>query len=110
MAHVEQHCKGSFVPSVSDEPYLPFFNPAKERAGGFICDHTGLGKTRTVLEHIRRDWTSLAVHERRPTLVIVPPNIACQWKQECAKWVKDLPVFFMYGANYAKRLKDLFAS
>jgi hypothetical protein len=55
------------------------------------------------LEHVRRDWNDPST-PRRPTLIIVPPNIACQWKNECDKYVNDLPIYFMYGPTYRNKM------
>lgn len=70
-----------------------------------MCDATGHGKTRTVLELIRYDWNNNA--HTRPTLVIASPSIVTQWSLECAKWIPDIPVFVMYGQGYAKKLDQL---
>jgi SNF2 family DNA or RNA helicase len=75
---------------------MTLINPFKLRSGGFLCDQTGLGKTRTIIEHIRRDW--ITARHGRPTLIMVQPNIVVQWKRECAKWAPDLPVVVFYGS------------
>jgi len=69
-------------------------------------DRTGLGKTRSVLELIRLQKQSGSAG---PTLVLAPASIVVQWKNECAKWVPDLRVLFMYGPS-AKKRTDPFES
>ena len=96
MHWVETSLQDAIVPDCAEQPSMVELNPFNSRSGGFLCDQTGQGKTRTMIEHIRRDW--LTGH-KLPTLVLVQPNIIIQWKRECAKWAPDMPIFVMYG-NY----------
>jgi SNF2 family DNA or RNA helicase len=95
MRSVEETKRDTALPMCKEEPVITKRNPFSHRSGGFLCDPTGTGKTRTVLEHIRRDW--LAHAHNLPTLILVQPNIIMQWKRECDKWVPDLPVIVLYG-------------
>lgn len=53
--------------------YLESFERERRvRAGGILADKTGSGKTRTMLEHIRRNWL---LNHSELTLVLVPPTI-----------------------------------
>jgi hypothetical protein len=49
-----------------------FERERKVRTGGILADKTGSGKTRTMLEHIRRSWLE---NPSELTLILVPPTI-----------------------------------
>ena len=53
--------------------YMETFERERQvRTGGLLADKTGSGKTRTMLEHIRRSWLA---NPSELTLVLVPPTI-----------------------------------
>jgi hypothetical protein len=64
--------------------------------GGCLALDMGLGKTPTMLAHLR------ATRERGPALVIAPPAVVGNWASEAARFVPDLEVVVHHGANRAE--------
>jgi hypothetical protein len=94
----------TFLPQLALSTNAPFVEcdpvRARGRAGGVLADATGTGKTRTMLEHIRRDWLA---KKAGPTLILTPCHICMQWKKECDKWIPDVPVLVLYGPKHKQQ-------
>jgi len=63
--------------------------------GGILALDMGLGKTPTVLAHIRRTAGN------GPALVIAPPAVVGNWAAEAARFTPDLSVVVHHGATRA---------
>ncbi|CAN5654883.1 hypothetical protein BH24ACT4_BH24ACT4_06050 [soil metagenome] len=63
--------------------------------GGCLALDMGLGKTPTVLAHLRR------TRGDGPALVIVPPAVAGNWAREAARFTPELNVIVHHGASRA---------
>ena len=63
--------------------------------GGCLALDMGLGKTPTVLAHLRRTTG------QGPSLVIAPPAVVGNWAAEAARFVPDLKVVVHHGAARA---------
>ncbi len=63
--------------------------------GGCLALDMGLGKTPTVLAHIR------ASASEQPALVIAPPAVVGNWANEARKFVPDLRIAVHHGPNRA---------
>ena len=59
--------------------------------GGCLALDMGLGKTPTILAHLR------ASGREKPSLVIAPPAVVGNWASEAAKFVPDLRVVVHHG-------------
>ncbi|WCO65327.1 DEAD/DEAH box helicase [Iamia majanohamensis] len=72
--------------------------------GGCLALDMGLGKTPTVLAHLRRTQGD------GPALVVVPPAVAGNWANEAARFTPDLRVVVHHGQNRAPadRLAEAF--
>jgi len=64
--------------------------------GGCLALDMGLGKTPTLLAHLRRGRDG-----DDPALVIAPPAVVGNWANEAARFVPDLKVVVHHGANRA---------
>ncbi|MEZ5229698.1 MAG: SNF2-related protein [Acidimicrobiales bacterium] len=64
--------------------------------GGCLALDMGLGKTPTMLAHLRRSVGS------GPALVIAPPAVVGNWASETRKFVPDLRVIVHHGPNRAE--------
>ncbi|KIX93982.1 uncharacterized protein Z520_10319 [Fonsecaea multimorphosa CBS 102226] len=74
-------------------------------SGGILADEMGLGKTLEIIAliclHPRIDWTP-ELHGLKPspaTLIITPPSILEQWKDELQTHAPSLSVFHYPGVN-----------
>ena len=67
----------------------------KAGLGGVLALDMGLGKTPTMLAHLR------AVRDQGPALVIAPPAVVGNWASEAARFVPDLDVVVHHGQNRA---------
>lgn len=63
--------------------------------GGILALDMGLGKTPTVLAHLRR------LAGRGPALVVAPPAVVGNWAAEARRFVPDLDVVVHHGAGRA---------
>ena len=63
--------------------------------GGCLALDMGLGKTPTMLAHLR------ATMESGPALVIAPPAVVGNWASEAQRFVPDLKVVVHHGPNRA---------
>lgn len=63
--------------------------------GGCLALDMGLGKTPTVLAHLRRTMG------QGPSLVIAPPAVVGNWAAEAARFVPELKVVVHHGASRA---------
>jgi superfamily II DNA or RNA helicase len=71
--------------------------------GGVLADDMGLGKTVQSLAFIlHRGHEDPGVH-----LVVAPRSVVDNWRDECAKFVPDMPVYIHLGLDRTKRLSDL---
>ena len=64
--------------------------------GGCLALDMGLGKTPTMLAHLRR------ATGRGPALVVAPPAVVGNWAAEAHKFVPDLRVIVHHGATRAE--------
>ncbi|MGF1596763.1 MAG: DEAD/DEAH box helicase [Acidimicrobiales bacterium] len=64
--------------------------------GGCLALDMGLGKTPTMLAHIR------ATMDHGPALVVAPPAVVGNWAAEAARFVPDLRVIVHHGPNRAE--------
>jgi hypothetical protein len=64
--------------------------------GGCLALDMGLGKTPTMLAHLRR------ATDRGPALVVAPPAVVGNWAAEAQKFVPDLRVIVHHGATRAE--------
>lgn len=67
----------------------------KAGLGGCLALDMGLGKTPTMLAHLRLTM------DNGPALVIAPPAVVGNWAAEAAKFVPDLQVVVHHGPNRA---------
>jgi hypothetical protein len=65
--------------------------------GGCLALDMGLGKTPTMLAHLRGSV------DRGPALVIAPPAVVGNWAAEARRFVPDLRVIVHHGANRAEK-------
>ncbi len=63
--------------------------------GGCLALDMGLGKTPTMLAHLR------VTKEKGPALIIAPPAVVGNWHSEAKKFVPDLNVVVHHGPNRA---------
>jgi len=63
--------------------------------GGCLALDMGLGKTPTMLAHLR------VTNDRGPALVVAPPAVVGNWAAEAAKFVPDMRVVVHHGPNRA---------
>jgi superfamily II DNA or RNA helicase len=64
--------------------------------GGCLALDMGLGKTPTMLAHLR------VTRDQGPALVVAPPAVVGNWAAESAKFVPDLRVVVHHGPNRAE--------
>ena len=64
--------------------------------GGCLALDMGLGKTPTMLAHLRR------ATDRGPALVVAPPAVVGNWAAEAQKFVPNLRVIVHHGATRAE--------
>jgi hypothetical protein len=65
--------------------------------GGCLALDMGLGKTPTLLAHLR----ATRPESRMPDLVIAPPAVVGNWASEASRFVPDLKVLVHHGPNRA---------
>jgi superfamily II DNA or RNA helicase len=63
---------------------------------GILADDMGLGKTLQTLAHLA---TEHAKEAARPSLVIAPTSVVPNWAAEAGKFVPELPVLMLHGAD-----------
>ena len=78
---------------------------AEAGLGGILADDMGLGKTVQVLAHL----ASEKERGRRdlPALVVAPTSLVGNWRDEAARFVPDLTVLVLHGADRAARYEDI---
>jgi superfamily II DNA or RNA helicase len=73
--------------------------------GGVLADDMGLGKTVQVLAHIAIE--KAAGRLRAPVMVIAPTSVVPNWRAEIARFVPDLRVVTLTGADRAERFAEI---
>ncbi|PWB82940.1 MAG: serine/threonine protein phosphatase [Methylocystaceae bacterium] len=73
--------------------------------GGVLADDMGLGKTVQALALIAIEKT--AGRLASPALVIAPTSLMANWRREAEKFVPDLRVVILHGADRKKRFDDI---
>ncbi|MDQ2866138.1 MAG: DEAD/DEAH box helicase, partial [Candidatus Eremiobacteraeota bacterium] len=73
--------------------------------GGVLADDMGLGKTVQLLAHIAIE--KAAGRLNAPVLVVAPTSVVPNWRSEIARFVPDLRVVSLTGADRAERFGDL---
>lgn len=67
--------------------------------GGVLADDMGLGKTLQTLAHILLEKEQGRLQQ--PALVVVPTSLLHNWSSEAARFVPDLRVLVLHGADRA---------
>ncbi len=70
--------------------------------GGILADDMGLGKTIQVLAFLLKKTPSA----KKASLIVLPTTLLFNWDQEIEKFAPSLKVFFHYGTNRAKDVKE----
>jgi superfamily II DNA or RNA helicase len=73
------------------------------RFGGILADEMGLGKTFQVLAHL--DLLDKA--NRLPSLIVCPTSLVFNWEAEAAKFVPQLHVLALHGAQRQERFAEI---
>jgi SNF2 family DNA or RNA helicase len=73
--------------------------------GGILADEMGLGKTVQVLAHIAKERSVKKLEY--PFLVIAPTSLMVNWRMEAEKFVPDLKVLTLHGANRKEYFDDI---
>ncbi len=75
------------------------------RFGGVLADDMGLGKTVQLLAHVAIE--KAAGRLRAPVLIVAPTSVVPNWRSEIARFVPDLHVVSLTGADRAERFDDI---
>ncbi|KAK1222244.1 hypothetical protein PQX77_014877 [Marasmius sp. AFHP31] len=82
-------------------------NVGEKKMGGILADDTGLGKTIQACALIKHDRMENPMDtQHHPTLVVLPPSLLFQWKDESTKFVPELKVVIHSSGN-RKKIKDI---
>ncbi|MEO9170771.1 MAG: SNF2-related protein, partial [Candidatus Baltobacteraceae bacterium] len=73
--------------------------------GGVLADDMGLGKTVQLLAHLAIE--KAAGRLKAPVLVIAPTSVVPNWRSEIARFVPEMRVVSLTGADRADRFDDI---
>lgn len=74
--------------------------------GACLADDMGLGKTVQLLAFLLRRLER-APREKRPTLLVAPTSVVGNWEREVARFAPSLRLTPHYGAERARRARDV---
>ncbi len=72
---------------------------------GILADDMGLGKTVQVLAHIAKEKEEGRLES--PILVVAPTSLMVNWRMEAERFVPDLKVITLHGANRKKHFNEI---
>jgi superfamily II DNA or RNA helicase len=88
------HC--SWCYDVNTDSLVPLHESKSQMClnlrGGILADGSGTGKTAVTLRAICNDTPPPIDDSKGKTLVVVPPNLVSQWREEVSKFTRNLRV------------------